>query len=197
MKCVLVPYAVDDGDGRSPLRGAWIEMRTTSTSHSATMVAPPCGERGLKFLFGTENHDNPRRSPLRGAWIEISLLSSSPTSKGSRSPLRGAWIEILCLCVGLDGADDVAPPCGERGLKSVVPQPLGHCGIVAPPCGERGLKSRANGFRRNADEVAPPCGERGLKCFLASPCSAARVWRRSPLRGAWIEIRYPSSSHNA
>ena len=57
------------------------------------MVAPPCGERGLKWLIRYQIHPS-----------------------GCRSPLRGAWIEIVNLMI-YQGHKAVAPPCGERGLK--------------------------------------------------------------------------------
>ena len=34
----------------------------------------------------------------------------------------------------------VAPPRGERGLKSLCPQTRRYIAVVAPPRGERGLK---------------------------------------------------------
>ena len=57
------------------------------------LVAPPCGERGLKSFRSR----------------------SAPRCQG-RSPLRGAWIEIAATEKGYE-KDTVAPPCGERGLK--------------------------------------------------------------------------------
>ena len=60
---------------RSPPRGAWIEITTLFTmTISCNSVAPPRGERGLKWkrlieeLAAVE-----RRSPPRGAWIEINV----------------------------------------------------------------------------------------------------------------------------
>ena len=58
------------------------------------IVAPPCGERGLKFPPFCVDMCRPRRSPLRGAWIEIAIKLSAFFSLLRRSPLRGAWIEI-------------------------------------------------------------------------------------------------------
>ena len=80
--------------GRSPSRGAWIEIQKNRRKGYRVAVAPPRGERGLK-LDRTSVLDSPVR----------------------RSPSRGAWIEILCTSkVHLRGF--VAPPRGERGLKS-------------------------------------------------------------------------------
>ena len=38
------------GEGRSPLRGAWIEIVSVYlVIYKGHKVAPPCGERGLKY----------------------------------------------------------------------------------------------------------------------------------------------------
>ncbi len=80
---------------RSPLRGAWIEIYSLPAHPQSPLpVAPPCGERGLKFRPSGQRCGKIRRSPLRGAWIEIYSL------------IRAFAFRI------------VAPPCGERGLKS-------------------------------------------------------------------------------
>ena len=58
-------------------------------------VAPPCGERGLKYNFLVyKSRVIYRRSPLRGAWIEMVYVSTAWSVVKSRSPLRGAWIEM-------------------------------------------------------------------------------------------------------
>ena len=58
---------------------------------------------------------------------------------------------------------------------------------VAPPRGERGLKSVDGEELAGSKRVAPPRGERGLKFDLYSDgCEAAGS--RSPSWGAWIEI---------
>ena len=59
------------------------------------VVAPPRGERGLKY-------------PLPDGIIKIPQR---------RSPSWGAWIEIVPLSAASSVAM-VAPPRGERGLKS-------------------------------------------------------------------------------
>ena len=125
-----------------------------------------------------------------------------------RSPSWGAWIEIATsghLC----HTAPVAPPRGERGLKSsMCANPL-SAKLVAPPRGERGLKSMCahqtgDGCRRSPSwgawieigggcpplapgaGVAPPRGERGLKSIAGYRVICAI--RRSPSWGAWIEI---------
>ena len=56
-----------------------------------------------------------------------------------RSPSWGAWIEMpLLYCMTYYTI--VAPPRGERGLKSVLPARQSPRALVAPPRGERGLK---------------------------------------------------------
>ena len=105
---------------RSPSWGAWIEIFTFSPILLLPGVAPPRGERGLKYFAG--GHKPPhgqRRSPSWGAWIEI-------VAEGRR--------QFYFL---------VAPPRGERGLKycDILYNVISVC-IVAPPRGERGLKYR-------------------------------------------------------
>ena len=56
-------------------------------------VAPPHGERGLKFIINVIVKHPMRRSPSWGAWIEIDIEED-------------AYSEL-----------SVAPPHGERGLK--------------------------------------------------------------------------------
>ena len=75
---------------RSPLRGAWIEMLMLTPSVGLFFVAPPCGERGLKY-FNNMGSSASRfgRSPLRGAWIEIMLLMIWGKERGSL-PLAGS-----------------------------------------------------------------------------------------------------------
>ena len=79
--------------GRSPSWGAWIEIVAVGAILDNTAVAPPRGERGLKYIGRVLIASEIRRSPSWGAWIEILL----------RKNLRGVSI--------------VAPPRGERGLK--------------------------------------------------------------------------------
>ena len=67
---------------------------------------------------------------------------------------------------------------------------------VAPPRGERGLKSKLADIALHIVAVAPPRGERGLKCFFASGTHVTRL-RRSPSWGAWIEISSPASASSS
>ena len=128
-----------------------------------------------------------------------------------RSPSWGAWIEIFPAAFA-NGIPRVAPPRGERGLKSgllcrtndriQVAPPRGERGLkllrrrlkrqerkVAPPRGERGLKFATLLNKVMPGIVAPPRGERGLKYYLIAG-TAAMVKSRSPSWGAWIEIRH-------
>ena len=63
-------------------------------------VAPPRGERGLKYICPREDFEALGRSPSWGAWIEMHLTR-------------------VCAC-----RHQVAPPRGERGLKLQPPRPL-------------------------------------------------------------------------
>ena len=88
-------------------------------------VAPPRGERGLKYRGVCFPPAPLRRSPSWGAWIEmLKSATISPTS-GRRSPSWGAWIEIIRLQNHIPPRA-VAPPRGERGLKCYYGQPVGQ-----------------------------------------------------------------------
>ena len=51
IEMVQIAFAVLIAVGRSPLRGAWIEMwNEESYELMVEKVAPPCGERGLKYI---------------------------------------------------------------------------------------------------------------------------------------------------
>ena len=102
---------------RSPSWGAWIEIPVIPPSPKDLSVAPPRGERGLKFSFGAALPPLARRSPSWGAWIEIVCVGVYGCVINCRSPSWGAWIEISYEPLILRRAN-VAPPRGERGLKS-------------------------------------------------------------------------------
>ena len=60
------------------------------------------------------------RSPSWGAWIEIATSGMVNGAKAySRSPSWGAWIEIAEIVTTVAYPVVVAPPRGERGLKSL------------------------------------------------------------------------------
>ena len=81
-------------------------------------VAPPRGERGLKHgLIGDDEVFDYGRSPSWGAWIETAITSAATAAHICRSPSWGAWIEIKTKVERAENAR-VAPPRGERGLKS-------------------------------------------------------------------------------
>ena len=94
LKCHQFSCAITMAAGRSPLRGAWIEMVYKVPFDDVAWVAPPCGERGLKYHFYHLFDQFHRRSPLRGAWIEIIAIYLYHRHHERRSPLRGAWIEM-------------------------------------------------------------------------------------------------------
>ena len=126
---------------RSPSWGAWIEM---VSSHSVIGIHPgrsPSWGAWIEIAQATVFPCSPvRRSPSWGAWIEISGDHSdlSP-DQPRRSPSWGAWIEIYRHAERRI-SQIVAPPRGERGLKSKIPLPVRARRGVAPPRGERGLK---------------------------------------------------------
>ena len=132
---------------RSPSWGAWIEIcRATRTRRTSWRVAPPRGERGLKYYFAPHSSTTIpvapprgerglkcrparscpqaiRRSPSWGAWIEIACLARLNVAVIGRSPSWGAWIEMV-TCWSKPAGYTVAPPRGERGLKFGV---IGAC----------------------------------------------------------------------
>ena len=82
-----------------------------------------------------------------------------------RSPSWGAWIEILWLQNHIPPRA-VAPPRGERGLKSM---PV-NCSLSAhtgrSPSWGAWIEIFAPSMRYECLQVAPPRGERGLTCYL-------------------------------
>ena len=136
----MLQYA-STGEVAPPRGERGLKSAVTGADGMAVFVAPPRGERGLKLwhalLFRQARHG---RSPSWGAWIEI-LVHVIVWRVGSRrSPSWGAWIEIRRRS-RLIQRQRVAPPRGERGLKSAWAQVRAVLPQVAPPRGERGLKS--------------------------------------------------------
>ena len=129
-------------------------------------VAPPRGERGLKLRRRTRLLQRGRRSPSWGAWIEITAERRRTACQTSRSPSWGAWIEIHTMS-GILRARAVAPPRGERGLKS-------------RPRSRRG---------RLTNRRSPSWGA-WIEIVLRRG-GRVRVPRRSPSWGAWIEMTHP------
>ena len=128
------------GGRRSPSWGAWIEMLAWPKYRCAESVAPPRGERGLKYI--PKNYEGEKtmgRSPSWGAWIEILFPFCLLALRLSRSPSWGAWIEISCSATRLVRRISRSPSWGawiEIALLSLLLLPS----LVAPPRGERGLK---------------------------------------------------------
>ena len=59
-----------------PVRGAWIEIKTSRFSEYKTGRRSPCGERGLKFHCPSPHVTRMMSLPVRGAWIEIKIVFS-------------------------------------------------------------------------------------------------------------------------
>ena len=126
--------------GRSPSWGAWIEILSKKKDGIEIIVAPPRGERGLKYLYAPFFSSVAAVAPPRGErglklaiCFPFSIAAKVAPPRGERglkfhalmmglysvtrrSPSWGAWIE---MAVGreLDVFASVAPPRGERGLK--------------------------------------------------------------------------------
>ena len=54
-----------------PVRGAWVEMRSTRRSGCRRTSRSPCGERGLKYSNTAQCVSAALSLPVRGAWVEI------------------------------------------------------------------------------------------------------------------------------
>ena len=127
-------------------------------------VAPPRGERGLKYYMLYTTFYQLLVAPPRGErGLKYLRQSRQPPCRIRRSPSWGARIEM---------------PHSEQ---ICMPSP------VAPPRGERGLKCLSASMCADRTQVAPPRGERGLK-FLSLPVLAGGRRRRSPSWGARIEM---------
>ena len=57
-----------------PVRGAWIEIRTSGYMLPMSSRRSPCGERGLKFGTFRPSWYALKSLPVRGAWIEIAKV---------------------------------------------------------------------------------------------------------------------------
>ena len=107
---------------------------------TGTGVAPPRGERGLKLYTNLNSSQAQFVAPPRGErGLKFACDALCIPAPRGRSPSWGAWIEMVNVSA-LSNHLPVAPPRGERGLKyQTAPPRIGH-EYVAPPRGERGLK---------------------------------------------------------
>ena len=78
---------------RSPSWGAWIEIHDAREIACDNRVAPPRGERGLKYILSPPRRPLVVSLPLRGAWIEITDCPDIVCAACCRSPSWGAWSE--------------------------------------------------------------------------------------------------------
>ena len=91
-----IEYEVIIENSRSPSWGAWIEMAQRYLGHANAKVAPPRGERGLKYPARIRARCTVDVAPPRG-------------ERGLKSKLADIALHIVAK---------LAPPRGERGLKS-------------------------------------------------------------------------------
>ena len=144
-----------------PVRGAWIEIATSS-------AVLPC----IASL------------PVRGAWIEI-FLSRYPVQPHRSLPVRGAWIEMICLLTSSNSPVGRSP-CGERGLKFLRVRHIGSAKSRSP-CGERGLKCHFGGNAARCKGSSLPV--RGAWIEMSTLGAMLKSMGMSlPVRGAWIEM---------
>ena len=142
------------------MRGAWIEMFSWQEMTAANRSLPVRGAWIEILTWGAKKYAS-ESLPVRGAWIEMINSLYSLGKKSLSLPVRGAWIEILFTIISFS-APKGRSPCGERGLKYILPFP-NYIATSRSPCGERGLKC--------------PCG-------ITIPLFSASL----PVRGAWIEM---------
>ena len=95
-------------DQSLPIRGAWIEITTSTPARSTTGSRSPSGERGLKSVV---------------PWVGVAWTVSLP--------IRGAWIEIYTRHV-YSLISPCRSPSGERGLKFEGAGTVARHGAVAP-----------------------------------------------------------------
>ena len=121
-----------------PVRGAWIEIKSSPPGFRRLARRSPCGERGLKLTFSSTFADLLGRSPCGERGLKSSAQCGCCRGRCGRSPcgerglkfksrrypqrnrgslpVRGAWIEMsgdTTMRVSKYGRS----PCGERGLK--------------------------------------------------------------------------------
>ena len=105
-------------DGRTPLRGAWIEISGyIVVIGNRRMVAPRSGVRGLKFDGDPDEKKVAEVAPRSGVrGLKWGRRCCAGQFIGGRTPLRGAWIEIQKSRTK-SRKNKVAPRSGVRGLK--------------------------------------------------------------------------------
>ena len=123
--------------------------------------------------------------PVRGAWIEMCHGQSGNDVHRWSLPVRGAWIEMTKTPTQKD-VEGRRSPCGERGLKSVLPAPAESRHASLPVRGAWIEIARM----RSASARAASLPVRGA--WIEIPCALNPKWKESslPVRGAWIEISF-------
>ena len=163
LKLVIEPQGFR-GSGSLPIRGAWIEMSSTTVNVSG----------------------NTTSLPIRGAWIEITTCVTASTLLSSL-PIRGAWIEIDWE--GQSGGDPLSLPIRGAWIEILRRRQWIPPFVSRSPSGERGLKLDGEGMANLLTGSRSPSGERGLKC--ENPDFGRADGESLPIRGAWIEIKPP------
>ena len=163
LKLVIEPQGFR-GSGSLPIRGAWIEMSSTTVNVSG----------------------NTTSLPIRGAWIEITTCVTASTLLSSL-PIRGAWIEIDWE--GQSGGDPLSLPIRGAWIEILRRRQWIPPFVSRSPSGERGLKCENPDFGRADGESLPI---RGAWIEIGSIAGSAWPAAKSlPIRGAWIEIKPP------
>ena len=100
-------------------------------------VAPPRGERGLKCIGRLWlSAECPSRSPSWGAWIEILFLYPQQLSEAQRrSPSWGAWIEMSASAYCVISLPRRSPSWGAWIEIAARPSGLAGCTCRSPSWG--------------------------------------------------------------
>ena len=161
---------------RSPSWGAWIEIHVRPSPDICRLVAPPRGERGLKLLaLCCRAVPHPCRSPSWGAWIEISTVGGIAGKGLRRSPSWGAWIEIHSARERVCKMFCRSPSWGAW-IEMSMPSSCVASLTVAPPRGERGLKSRYTSVCAVAKGRSPSWGAWiEINCILSGSTSCVSL----------------------
>ena len=125
-------------------------------------VAPPRGERGLKFLYGEISDTSWFVAPPRGERglkYRREILDRQPRQVAPPRGERG----LKCSARGFAAwVLQVAPPRGERGLKCLRAIKIPFASGRSPSWGAW-IEIDDSNLTRYGENVAPPRGERGLK----------------------------------
>ena len=175
-----------------PARGAWIEICLKVRALDGGTGRTPQGVRGLKCGMACHNLSPTYcRTPQGVRGLKCHVCACQYSIGKVSHPARGAWIEIIThlrVCSIPYGRT----PQGVRGLKC-----SGCAGFLYALCrtpqGVRGLKLTMSHRQRRPMDASHPARGAWIEILLRR--FVDRLQNRShPARGAWIEIRYKTEA---